>query len=114
MPPKQRAKLGRSDDSRFPVPRFKPGDAVHYRSMRRDGSVRSLVNANDPEDIRLQGFRYIVEVGGWDWSVPEASLVVRAEKKPCKIRAKKGRFSSESSTSAANVNLRGMAPGRSR
>lgn len=68
------------------TPRFKSGDRVYYAALGRHGTVRTLINANDPADLRQQGPRYEVSFGHRDnlWSVRDVSL---ASRKPRPLRA---------------------------
>jgi len=62
--------------------RFKVGDHVFYAHLASYGTIRSIINANDSEDVSLQGFRYEVmfEKHGL-YSVLEKSLARRKENK---------------------------------
>ncbi len=54
--------------------RYSIGESVYHVGRKRSGRVFSIINRNDSEDIRQQGFRYCVQHSGWMWSVPESAL----------------------------------------
>ena len=57
-------------------PRFKLNQKVYYSTKDCYGKIKKVLNIGDPEDIFLQGYRYIVELEGlWpDWSVADDYL----------------------------------------
>lgn len=59
--------------------KFKAGDRVFYPHLGSYGTVQTVINANDPSDVRAQGYRYEVSFnhGKSLWSVLGAALLVR-------------------------------------
>ena len=52
------------------------GAKVIHVPLRAKATVLGAINLGDPDDLRLQGIRYIVQHSGWTWSVPERFLQV--------------------------------------
>ncbi len=55
-------------------PIYHVGQPVLHTCKGVSGTVVAMINASDPSDIRLQGYRYLIRHSGWLWSVPERSL----------------------------------------
>ena len=54
------------------TPMFEAESLVKYQG--RAGVVQRIINRKDPADVRLQGFRYEIQIGRDLWSVPELFL----------------------------------------
>lgn len=47
-----------------------------YLSWQKlNGRVVTCINADEPQDLALQGYRYYVDAGGFRWSVPESGVL---------------------------------------
>ncbi len=56
-------------------PKFQAGDRVFYPARQRTGVIETVINRQDPADLRAQGARYEVRLSdGWLWSVQEKHL----------------------------------------
>lgn len=54
--------------------KFKNGDRIYYTTIKSYGIILSCVNERDRKDRNIQGFRYIVKIGDWNWSIVESKL----------------------------------------
>ena len=62
--------------------KFNIGDRVFYKARNRTGTIQSLINGNDPQDVLLQGYRYEVRLSdGHVWSILESSLRIKQRRK---------------------------------
>jgi hypothetical protein len=52
--------------------KYSPGDKVKHVGKR--ATVLECINFDDPSDVRLQGFRYLLQHSGYTWSVVESAL----------------------------------------
>lgn len=65
--------------------KFNVGDRVFYKARNRTGSIQSVINADDPQDVLLQGFRYEVKLSdGYVWSILEGNLRIKEKRKVAK------------------------------
>jgi hypothetical protein len=55
-------------------PLYKVGDKLTYVRQNRKCTVREVVYPENGHDTRHHGFRYIVDIGYFTWSVPEWTL----------------------------------------
>ncbi len=60
-------------------PRFKLNQRVYYSTKDCYGKIVKVLNIGDPEDIFLQGYRYIVELEGqfYDQSIADDYLELK-------------------------------------
>lgn len=56
------------------TPLYQVGQRVLHISKGRTGTVHSVINSEDRVDVRLQGYRYLVQHSGWLWSIPESAM----------------------------------------
>lgn len=62
--------------------RYKKGGNVFYPYLNSYGTIRNIINADDPDDLRLQGPRYEVYFEKYGtYSITEKSLMRRKEVK---------------------------------
>ena len=58
--------------------KFKVGDKVktHIHGYREQGTILECINVNEPDDIKIQGYRYYVSLGRSKhiWSITEKWL----------------------------------------
>ena len=63
-------------------PRFREGARVYYSPKQKLGTVLEVLNADDPADRALQGYRYIVRLEDrTEWSVLERTLTPKNQEK---------------------------------
>lgn len=58
-------------------PKFKIEDYVLHKPKNKVGIIQKIINLDDKEDIKIQGYRYYVDHSGWRWSIPEEFLLSR-------------------------------------
>lgn len=62
--------------------KFNIGDRVFYKARNRTGTIQSIINTDDPQDLLLQGYRYEVRLSdGYVWSILESSLRIKQRRK---------------------------------
>lgn len=63
-------------------PRFREGARVYYNPKQKRGTILEILNADDPADRALQGWRYIVRLEDLtEWSVLERTLTPKNQEK---------------------------------
>jgi hypothetical protein len=63
-------------------PRFRDGARVYYNPKKQLGTVLEILNADDPADRALQGWRYIVRLEDrTEWSILENQLTPKNQEK---------------------------------
>lgn len=56
--------------------KFKNGDRIYYTTVKAYGTILTCINEQDRKDRNLQGYRYIVKIGDWNWSIVESKLTL--------------------------------------
>jgi hypothetical protein len=63
-------------------PRFREGTRVFYNPKQKLGTVLEILNADDPADRALQGYRYIVRLDDkTEWSILENQMTPKKEER---------------------------------
>lgn len=63
-------------------PRFREGARVFYNPKQKLGTVLKILNADEPADRALQGYRYIVRLEDLtEWSILENQLTPKNQEK---------------------------------
>lgn len=72
---------------------FEPGTKVTTTDLdgKLTGIVLECINANEPEDVKIQGLRYYVVANGYVWSVPSDRLQATGTATPETLEALKSR-----------------------
>ena len=63
-------------------PRFREGARVYYNPKQKLGTILEILNADDPADRALQGYRYIVRLEDLtEWSILENQMTPKKEER---------------------------------
>lgn len=60
--------------------KFKSGDRVLNKHNNKIMYIIECINENEPEDVKVQGYRYYCEGSKHVWSVTEQYLLLRPSK----------------------------------
>ena len=55
-------------------PKFVIGDKVYYEDLDKVGTIVKIINLDDAEDVKAQGYRFYVRFPKWDYSVAQKDL----------------------------------------